>query len=113
MKLTLIGPPGRVIEKGELVITSFESSKISTLPKGLPQPPSEPTTYVIYIARKQWNKVKDSLNQHPDDKLIVEGYPVFDRRIGQTGTITLYALSTTTKLLEQGRREQQKTTSQK
>lgn len=62
------------------------------------------------IARKQWNKVKDSFNQHPDDKLIIEGYPVFDKRIGQTGTMTLYAQSMTTKLLEQARREQQKVT---
>lgn len=107
VKLTLIGRPDRVIEKGDLVITSLQSDKVPTLPKGLPQPPHEPTTYVVYIARKQWNKVKDSL-KHPEDKLIVEGYPVFDKRIGQSRTMTLYALSTTTKLLEQARREQHK-----
>ncbi len=108
LKATIIGRPGRVIEKCDLVITSLQSSKIPSLPKELPPPPSEPTTYVVYIARKQWNKVKNSLNQHPDDKLIIEGYPVFDKRIGQTGTIAIYAQSTTTKLLEQARRELQK-----
>lgn len=108
VKATVIGRPDRIIEKGDLVITSLQSGKIPSLPKELPPPPGEPTTYVVYIARKQWNKVKNSLNQHPDDKLIIEGYPVFDKRIGQTGTMTIYAQSTTTKLLEQARREQQK-----
>lgn len=114
MKLTLIGRPGRVIEKGDLVITSVQSgAKIPSLPKELPQPPAEPTTYVVYIARKQWNKVKDSLNQNPEDKLIIEGYPTYDKRIGQTGAMTVYAQSTTTKLLEQAKREQQKATANK
>lgn len=108
VKATIIGRPDRVIEKGDLVITSLQSGKIPSLPKELPPPPGEPTTYVVYIACKQWNKVKNSLNRHPDDKLIIEGYPVFDRRIGQTGTMTIYAQSITTKLLEQARREQQK-----
>lgn len=107
VKFTLIGRPGRVIEKGDLVITSLQSGKVPSLPKELPQPPVEPTTYVVYIARKQWNKVKDIL-KNPDDKLIVEGYPVFDKRIGPTGTMTVYAQNTTTKLLEQAKREQQK-----
>ncbi|MCL4298471.1 MAG: hypothetical protein KJ077_22230 [Anaerolineae bacterium] len=107
VKLTLIGRPGRVIEKDDVVITSVQSGKIPSLPKELPPPPAEPTTYVVYIARKQWNKVKESL-KHPDDKLIIEGFPVFDKRIGQMGTMTVYAQSTTTKLLEQAKREQQK-----
>ncbi len=108
VKITVIGRPGRVIEKGEVVITSMENTKVPSLPSGLPAPPSEPTTYLIYIAQKQWRKVKDSLNQNADDKLIIEGYPVLDKRIGQGGTLTVYAQSTTTKLLDQAKREQQK-----
>ena len=49
--------------------------KPPTLPKGLPAPPTEPTTYLVYIARKQWVKVAEAI-QVADDKLIVEGYPV-------------------------------------
>lgn len=113
VKTTLIGRPGRVIEKENLVITSLQSGKVPSLPKELPQPPTEPTTYVVYIAHKQWNKVKDSLSRYPDDKLIVEGYPVFDKRIGQSGAMTVYAQNTTTKLLEQAKREQQKATARK
>ncbi|NJN99191.1 MAG: hypothetical protein HC875_36420 [Anaerolineales bacterium] len=66
-----------MIEKDDLVITSLESGKVPSLPKELPQPPAEPTTYVVYIARRQWNKVKDSLKRYPDDKLIIDGVPGF------------------------------------
>ena len=104
VKLTLIGRPGRIIEKESVVITSLQRSKAPSLPKGLPQPPDEPSVYVVYIAIKQWRKVKESLAQNPEDKLIVEGYPYFDRRIGQGGTLTLYAQSVTTTGLQRARR---------
>ncbi len=61
-KLTLIGRPGRVIQAGECVITTLQSSgKLPTLPKGLPAPPAQPTTFVVYIAAKQWRKVEAAL----------------------------------------------------
>jgi len=45
-KLTLIGRPGHVIQAGECVITTLQSSdKLPTLPKGLPVPPVKSTTY--------------------------------------------------------------------
>jgi hypothetical protein len=61
---------------------------------------------VVYIAMKQWCKVKDSLVRNPEDKLIVEGYPAFDKRIGQTGAMTVYCQSATTKLIQQAQREE-------
>ena len=79
MKMILIGRPGRVIEKGEVVITSIKSSSVPSLPKGLPQPPDDSTTYIVYIALKQWRKVRESIQKNPDDKLIIEGYPALDR----------------------------------
>jgi hypothetical protein len=105
VKITLIGQPGRIIEKETVVITAMRSSKAPSLPKWLPQPLGDPTTYVVYIAMKQWRKVKDSLEHNPDDKLIVEGYPAFDKRIGQTGAMTVYCQSATTKLIQQAQRE--------
>jgi hypothetical protein len=75
VKMTLIGRPGRVIEKGNVVLTSLPSRKPPSLPKGLPQPPGKPTTYVVYIALKQWRKVRDALKD-PADCLIIEGYPL-------------------------------------
>ncbi len=108
VKVTIIGRPGRVIEKDNVVITAIESRKTPSLPKELPTPPYESTTYVIYIAMKQWRKVRDSIDQNPDDILIIEGYPVFDHRIGQQGAFTVYAQNVTTKFIQQARREKQK-----
>lgn len=105
VKMTLIGKPGRIIEKEKVVLTSLQSAKSPSLPKGLPRPPSEPTTYLVFIAKKQWSKVKESIANFPEDKLIIEGYPVYDRRIGQNGAMCVYAQNVTTKLIQQAKRE--------
>lgn len=101
VKITVIGRPGRVIEKGSVAITSMQNSNPPALPKGMPQPPKDPTTYIVYMAAKQWEKVKDSIQQNPDDKLIIEGFPMFDQRIGKNGAMTIFALNTTSKLVQQ------------
>jgi hypothetical protein len=104
-KITLIGRPVRIVEKGAVVLTSMQTSKAPSLPKGLPPVPTDPTTYVVSIAQKQWKKVAQAIKE-PQDVLIVEGYPVLDKRLG---TITVFAQSVTTKLLQATRREVQKT----
>ncbi len=105
VKITLIGRPGRIIEKGEVVLTSMQSSgKAPALPKGLPTPPAEPTTYVVYIAAKQWRKVREAL-KNPEDVLIVEGYPVFDARLK---AVAVFALNATTKLIQRAAKEKQR-----
>lgn len=104
VKITLVGRPGKVIEKSEVVLTSMQSGKVPSLPKGLPAPPAEPAVYVIFIARKQWQRVKESLKD-PQDALIVEGFPVFDKRLN---AMTVFATNTTTKLLSQAKREAQR-----
>lgn len=103
VKITVIGRPGKVIEKENLVLTSMQSGKAPVLPKGLPAPPNETTPYILYIARKQWRKVAGALDD-PDDLLIVEGYPVFDRRLQ---AISVFAQSVTTRRLQRARREAQ------
>ena len=85
----------------------MQNSKAPSLPKVLPQPPGDPTTYIVYIAMKQWRKVNSSIKQNSEDKLIIEGYPVFDKRIGQNGAMTIYAQSVTTTLIQQAKREAQ------
>ncbi len=109
VKLTLVGQPGRIIEKEDVVLTSMETTSTApSLPKGIPQPPSQSMTYLVFIAMKQWAKVRDALNQNPADPLIIEGFPVFDDRIGKQGTMCLYAQSVTTKQLQQAMRKAQK-----
>jgi len=100
VKITLVGRPGRIIEKEDVVLTTMQGTKPPTLPKGLPAPPAEPTTYVVYVARKQWAKVAEAL-QAPDDRLIVEGYPVFEKRLG---AMVVLATNATTKNLQAARR---------
>jgi hypothetical protein len=102
MKLTLIGKPGKIIEKGEVVMTTLVSPKAPSLPKGLPAPPTELTTTVVFIAAKQWRKVQPALAADPTDRVIVEGYPALDKRIGG-GTLCLYAQSVTTTGLQKAK----------
>jgi hypothetical protein len=103
VKITLIGRPGRIVEKGEVVLTSMQGAKAPSLPKGLPPVPTDPTTYVVFIAQKQWKKVAQAIKE-PQDVLIVEGYPVLDKRLG---TVTVFTQHVTTKLLQATKREVQ------
>ena len=103
VKITLIGRPGRIVEKADVVLTTMQDTKAPTLPKGLPAPPAEPTTYVVYITRKQWLKVAQAI-QDPDDKLIVEGYPAFEKRLG---AVAVFATNVTTKALQAAQRRAQ------
>ncbi len=103
VKITLIGRPGRIVEKADVVLTTMQDTKAPTLPKGLPTPPAEPTTYVVYIARKQWLKVAQAI-QDPGDKLIVEGYPAFEKRLG---AVAVYATNVTTRNLQAAQRREQ------
>jgi hypothetical protein len=100
VKITLIGRPGKIANRGAFIITTMQSSKVPALPKGLPAPAQTSTTYSVYIAQKQWKKVEESL-RNPDDTLIAEGYPLLDQ---QTGTIAVFVSNTTTKLLQAAQR---------
>ncbi len=99
VKITVIGRPTQAIERGEVIILGLINERAPSLPKGLPAPPT-PTKYVVLVARKQWQKVADALN-NADDRLIVEGYPTYTP---QHAGITVYATSVTTKQLQAAKR---------
>lgn len=104
-RMVLIGRPGRVIEKGRVVLTSMQREKRpASWPKGLPPLPKDESPYIVYISAKQWRKVKQSI-RNKKDELIIEGYPKFNPKLN---AITIFAMRTTTKLLEQTRREKQR-----
>ncbi len=103
MKITLIGRPGKVIDRGTCVVTTMQTTKIPSLPKGLPTPPDASTTYTVYIASKQWRRVEEALKDQ-EDVLIVEGFPQIDT---QTSSIAVFATNTTTKKLQMAQRQAQ------
>ena len=100
VKITLIGRPGKVVEKGDSVIIGMQSTKVPALPKGLPTPPSAPTNYVVFIARKQWARASEAV-ENLEDMLIVEGFPALDP---QAKSIAVFATNVTTKLLQAAQR---------
>jgi hypothetical protein len=69
VKITLIGRPGKMVDKGSCIVTIMQENKVPALPKGLPVPQAVTTNYVVYIAAKQWKNVSEALND-PDDILI-------------------------------------------
>lgn len=106
VKVTLVGRPGQIdTSRKDLVITTMNHVlKSATFPKGVPPPPDNPTLYTVYISAKQWQKVKDSIND-PEDALIIEGTCAYDEVIGG---MAVFTTSVTSKLLEAKKRQAQK-----
>ncbi|MFN8440356.1 MAG: phosphorylated adapter RNA export RNA-binding domain-containing protein [Caldilineaceae bacterium] len=80
VKLTIVGRPRKVAKAGEgAVVVSLQGKPPGALPKGLPVPPEAGITWAVFIATKQWNKIKESITSNVEDVLIVEGYPMVDK----------------------------------
>jgi PHAX RNA-binding domain len=75
MKVTLVGRPSATQTRGRAIIFQLKGKPPGNLPKELPAPPKTPMTWTVVVGMRQWDKVKDSLTQHPDDRLVCEGYP--------------------------------------
>ena len=105
VKITVIGRPGKIVDKGSCIVTMMESTKVPTLPKGLPTPTNVPTKYAVYIASKQWKKVEEAIRD-PEDTLIVEGFPKTDP---QVSAIAVFTTNVTTKKLQMARKQSQAT----
>ncbi len=105
VKITLVGRPGNILDKGPFIVTVMESTKVPALPKGLPAPTNVATKYAVYISAKQWKKVAESI-QDPEDVLIVEGFPKTDPEVK---AIAVFATNVTTKKLQAGKRQAEQT----
>jgi len=101
VKLTLIGKPGTVVERGDVALVALRSEKAPSLPKGVPAPESPQTDYMALVGMKQWRKVAEALAVDPADKVIIEGYPTV--RPDFVG-ITVHATSATTTGIQAAKR---------
>jgi len=104
VKLTVIGRPGTVVDRGDVVMVALRSEKAPSLPKGVPAPASPQTDYMALVGMKQWRKVAEALATDPADKVIIEGYPTV--RADFTG-ITVHVTSATTTGIQAGKRAAQ------
>jgi hypothetical protein len=107
VKLTVIGRPDKIVERGDVALVGMRSEKVPSLPKGVPAPPSPQTDYMVLVGMKQWRKVAEALATDPADKVIMEGYPTVRPEFAG---ITVYATSATTTGIQAGKRAAQQTT---
>jgi hypothetical protein len=104
VKLTLVGRPGKVVEQEGCVVVSMKGKEPPSLPKGLPRLPENSTiTWAVFIAKKQWNRVKESVQTHADDQLIIEGWPAVDPK---RGIAVVLATNCKSVLMERAQRAQ-------
>jgi len=109
MKVTLIGRPGKIEARKDVIITTMlHTIQSPMLPKGVPMPPSDPMLYTVYISAKQWRKIEAAIAD-PADSLIVEGLCTYDPAIKGMAVFATNALS---KSMEIKRRDGQKAASQ-
>ncbi len=105
--LTIVGRPGNVTERGDVLVVVMRGDTAPTLPKGVPAPTRPTTNYLVLISRKQWRKVAEALAADPADKLLIEGYPTVQPAFAG---ITVYATSATTTGIQAGKRAAQQAT---
>lgn len=106
VKITLVGRPGKVVQQEACVVLTMKGKPPGALPKGVPTPPANSAiTWAVFIANKQWNMVKNSIQTNANDLLVVEGYPVVDPK---SGTSVVLATNCKSMLLERAKRGAQK-----
>ncbi|MFW5748446.1 MAG: phosphorylated adapter RNA export RNA-binding domain-containing protein [Chloroflexota bacterium] len=107
VKISLIGRPGEVERRQDLVITTMrdEMSDDLVMPRGVPHPSPLSQEYTVYISSRQWERVEKAI-EHPDDELIVEGLAGFDDATNALAVFTTYV--TTRRLQKKEKRGSKK-----
>jgi len=101
VKLTVISRPGKVVERGDVVLVAMRSSSAPSFPKGVPAPESPTVDYMVLVGRKQWGKVAQALTADPADKVVIDGYPTVHPEFAG---ITVHATSATTTGIQAAKR---------
>jgi hypothetical protein len=98
VKITLTGRPGAIERRQNLVITTMQDqiSESVNLPAGVPNPSSDPMTYTVYIASKQWERVAKAI-ENPEDVLIVDGLCAYD---AEADGMAMYSMFVTTEKMQ-------------
>jgi hypothetical protein len=85
VKVTIVGRPTQVSKTKSCVVVALKGSRPPSLPKGLPPAPDgSDFSYAVFISLKHWAKVAPIMAQDKDERLLVEGYPIFDPKRGVT-----------------------------
>jgi hypothetical protein len=85
VKITIVGRPSQVSKTKSCVVVAMKGSRPPSLPKGLPPAPDgSDFSYAVFISLRHWAKVAPVMAQDKDERLLVEGYPIFDAKRGIT-----------------------------
>lgn len=85
VKITLVGRPTQVSKTKSCVVVALKGSRPPSLPKGLPPAPDgSDFSYAVFISLRHWAKVAPVMAHDKDERLLVEGYPIFDPKRGVT-----------------------------
>lgn len=85
VKITLVGRPTQVSKTKSCVVVALKGSRPPSLPKGLPPAPDgSDFSYAVFISLRHWAKVAPIMAHDKDERLMVEGYPIFDPKRGVT-----------------------------
>lgn len=90
VKITVTGRPNRIIERGDVILMPMANTKIPMSNRNLPSPPADPVVYLVYLARNQWEKIASAV-ENSQARIIVEGYPFYDKKLGVISILTQQA----------------------
>ena len=104
-KVIITGRPASVAQKGDSVVIVLQQNlKQTGLPKGVPFM-TTPTTYIVYIGKKQWAKCT-AVFDDPNDALMIEGLQTYD---AEYQAMAILATNVTTRSAKMNKANEEKT----
>jgi hypothetical protein len=81
IQIRVTGRPGEIayVHNNSVVLTLHHDYRLTTLPRGVPQPMYRTeTVYTVYVDKKAWEKISEKLEEDDDALLTVEGPGLYD-----------------------------------